>query len=91
MLLDALGHINKKVRVKNSGYPEDAEIDLGFELWADLRYAFLSENKAYFKDEFDIELVAVEPYGLFIDASVSEVIAAPARERFSEMYLGCIH
>lgn len=91
MLLDALGHVDKKVQIKNSGYPEDVEIDLGFELWASLRYEFLSENKTEFSDEFDDAFVAVEPYGLFIHDSVGKAIAKAARERFSEMYLGCIH
>lgn len=91
MLLDALGHIDKKVRIKNSGYPEDDEIDLGFELWASLRYEFLSENKTSFKDEFDIAFVAVEPFGLFIHDSVGDAVTEAAHGRFGEMYLGCIH
>ncbi|WP_205470675.1 hypothetical protein [Breoghania sp. L-A4] len=91
MLLDALGHVDKKVRIKNSGYLEEDEIELGFELWASLRYEFLSENKTDFKDEFDIALVAVEPYGLFIHDSVGDAVTEAARERFGEMYLGCIH
>lgn len=91
MLLDALGHIDKKVRIKNSGYPEDDEIDLGFELWASLRYEFLSENKTDFKDEFDMAVVVVQPYGLFIHDSVTDTVAEAARKRFGEMYLGCIH
>lgn len=45
MLLDALGKINKIVNVPNSGYDDDVEIGLGFEMWAGIRYAFLSVRK----------------------------------------------
>ncbi|EAV40429.1 hypothetical protein SIAM614_21405 [Stappia aggregata IAM 12614] len=91
LLLDALGHIDKKVKIKNSGYPQDLDIELGFELWADLRYEFLSVAKPNPDDEFDMSVVAVEPHGLFIHESVSEPVAEAARKRFGEMYLGCIH
>lgn len=90
MLLDALGYINKKVRVRGSGY-DDVDIELGFEMWAGMRYAFLRVNKAYPKDDLDLATVEVEPFGLFIDESVEQVVADAARERFGEMYLGCIH
>jgi hypothetical protein len=41
MLLEQLGLISKKVRVgENSGYDPDLEVELGFELWASLRYSF---------------------------------------------------
>jgi hypothetical protein len=91
MLSDALGHVHKNVRIENSGYPYDVEINLGFELWAGLRYCFLSENKTDSWDEDDFAFVVVEPYGLFIHDSVSDPVAKAARKRFGEMYLGCIH
>lgn len=91
MLLDALGHIDKKVKIKNSGYPDDLEIELGFELWASLRYQFLSVPNVAPADDFDMATVAVEPHGLFIHESVGEAISKAAQKRFGEMYLGCIH
>ncbi|MFK5980486.1 MAG: DUF3800 domain-containing protein [Rhizobiaceae bacterium] len=89
MLLDALGHINKKVRIQDSGY--DNEIELGFEMWAGIRHAFLHANKTHPKDDFDHAIVEVEPYGLRVDESVEQAVANAARKRFGEMYIGCIH
>ncbi len=67
------------------------EIELGFEMWAGIRYAFLSQNKSNPKDDFELAKVDVFPWGLFVDDSVDEVIASTAKDRFGEMYLGCIH
>ena len=91
MLLDSLGYIKKMVKIAESGYSEDIEINLGSELWASLRYEFLSANKSPPKDEFDVACAEVEPYSLFIHDSVSSAVAKAARKRFGEMYLGCIH
>jgi hypothetical protein len=39
MLLEQLGLVDKKVKAgENSGYDPDLEIELGFELWASIRY-----------------------------------------------------
>lgn len=91
MLLDALGKLNKIVNVPNSGYDDDVEIDLGFEMWAGIRYAFLSVANGADIDDEDFAVVLVEPYGLYIDPSASCDVAAAARKRFGSMYLGCIH
>ena len=93
MLLEALGHITKKVTIDNpsdSGY-HGLEIELGFEMWADIRYAFLAQSKQNPKDDFDVAYVDVFPWGLFIDESVSDKVSAKAMQRFGENYLGCIH
>ncbi len=91
MLLDALGKINKIVDVPNSGYDDDVEIDLGFEMWADLRYAFLSVGNGAGIDDEDFAVVLVEPHGLYIDPSTSSEVTVAASNRFGSMYLGCIH
>lgn len=93
MLLEALGHISKKIVVNA---PDDStyhglEIELGFEMWAGIRYAFLSQNKSQPKDDFNLAHVDVYPWGLFIDDSVLENVASAAMKRFGENYLGCIH
>lgn len=93
MLLETLGHVTKKIVVnelRDSVY-HGMEIELGFEMWAGIRYAFLSQNKANPKDDFDLANVDVYPWGLFIDKSVSKNITTAAMERFGENYLGCIH
>ena len=91
MLLDALGKINKTVNVAYSGYDDDVEIDLGFEMWAGIRYAFLSVGNGADIDDEDFAVVLVEPHGLYIDPSASPEVSAAARKRFGSMYLGCIH
>lgn len=93
MLLDTLGHITKKVIVDAPGDSvyDGLEVELGFEMWASIRYAFLAQNKPNPKDDFDFATVDVYPWGLFIDDSVNSQVSAGAMERFGENYLGCIH
>lgn len=93
MLLDALGQVTKKVLVNSPGDSlyHNMEIELGFEMWADIRYAFLCRNKLNPKDDFELATPDVFPWGLFVDDSVDTHIATAAMERFGEVYLGCIH
>jgi hypothetical protein len=93
MLLETLGHITKKVVLNTPGDSlyDGLEVELGFEMWAGIRYAFLAKNKENPKDDFDLANVDVYPWGLFIDESASEQISTAAMERFGENYLGCIH
>ncbi|UES43655.1 hypothetical protein GFK90_07635 [Roseibium aggregatum] len=93
MLLDSMGYIEKKVTLDvpgDSAY-DGLEVDLGFEMWAGIRYSFLRQNKPEPKDDFEIATVDVFPWGLFVDESVDHKTAAGAMDRFAEMYLGCIH
>lgn len=91
MLLDALGKINKIVKVPKPGYDDDVEINLGFEMWASIRYAFLGVSNGAGIDDEDFAVVLVEPHGLYIDPSATSEVAVAARNRFGSMYLGCIH
>lgn len=93
MLLDSLGHISKIIDVDEPGDSiyHGMEVELGFEMWAGIRHAFLSRNKPNPKDKFEFATVDVFPWGLFIDDSVDEHIASAAKDRFGEMYFGCIH
>ena len=93
MLLDSLGHITKKVVINE---PRDSvyhgmSVELGFEMWAGIRHTFLSQNKPNPKDDFELAVVDVSPWGLFIDNGVDDQISSAANKRFGEMYLGCIH
>lgn len=93
MLLDSLGQISKMIAIddlSDSAY-DGLEVELGFEMWAGIRYAFLKRNKPNPKDDSEFAMVDVFPWGLFIDDSVDKKIASAAMARFSEMYLGCIH
>ncbi|WP_102866927.1 hypothetical protein [Pseudovibrio exalbescens] len=93
MLLHALGYNKKTVIVDepNDSAYDGLEIDLGFEMWAGMRYAFLFENKPNPKDDFELATVDVFPWGVFIDSNVYRLSASAAMERFGEIYLGCIH
>lgn len=93
VLLETLGHVTKKVVLDAPGDSiyGGLEVELGFEMWAGIRYAFLAKNKQNPKDDFDLANVDVYPWGLFIDDSVGERVSNAAKERFGENYLGCIH
>ncbi|MBR9844362.1 MAG: hypothetical protein GYB25_14470 [Rhodobacteraceae bacterium] len=93
MLLETLGHSSKKVilDIPGDSIYDGLEVELGFEMWAGIRYAFLAQNKPNPKDDFDIANVDVYPWGLFIDESASKQISDAAMQRFGENYLGCIH
>ena len=96
MLLEEMGLVRKMVVAgEGSGYDPDLEIELGFELWASLRYALLGRNEkveglsplgdlanAYFR---------IEGYGLYIAPSCEHQLATHVRKRFGINYLGCIH
>jgi hypothetical protein len=96
MLLEQMGILAKKVLVDEGGDPGSTpEVELGFELWACLRYAILGKNEdvpghsspgdpanPYFK---------VDGYGLYIAPSCSDSLSSAARSRFGVNYLGCIH
>lgn len=94
MLLEQLGLLKKTVRAgENSGYDPDLQIEIGFELWAGLRHCFFQVSTAT-GDELDQIALAnhkMDGYGLFIAPTCAEGLAASARARFGENYLGCIH
>ncbi|MEM0976573.1 MAG: DUF3800 domain-containing protein [Pseudomonadota bacterium] len=93
ILLETLGHAAKKLVLKMPGDSvyDGLEVELGFELWAGIRYTFLSNNKPNPKDDFDLSNVEVYPWGLFIDEGVDDRIYDAAMKRFGKNYLGCIH
>jgi hypothetical protein len=96
MLLEEMGIISKTVLAgEYSGYVPDLKIELGFELWAGLRYAILSKNDEppglSPTDDLEPPFFRVEGYGLFIAPSCNHVLTQHARKRFGVNYLGCIH
>lgn len=92
-LKEKMGLINKKVKAgENSGYDADMEMELGFELWADLRYSFFNKGfKRITNDPIGDSTFHVEPYGLYVSEHCDEKLSEFARNCFSEVYLGCIH
>ena len=97
MLLEEMGLLRKQVRAgENSGYHPDDVLDLGFELWASLRYALIGRNE-YIEglspppDDPANPYFRVDGVGLYVAPTCSEELARHARKRFGVNYLGCIH
>ncbi len=96
MLLDQLGLLSKTVRAgENSGYDPDLEINLGFELWASLRYQLFKApqpNPGPIPGDLIGDLIFdVESYGLHISEECPQHLKEAALARFGSCYLGCIH
>ena len=95
MLLEHLGYLKKMVKAgENSGYDPELDIELGFELWADLRNSFFMSGQPTPRSEDDprsLSTVNVADYGLHIATSCAEALRVAVVERFGECYLGCIH
>ena len=94
MLLETMGLVTKTVKAgDNSGYDPDLDIELGFELWAGLRYNFFAKPPPHpdeWRDQIDFK-ATVQDVGLYIADNCSAELRARVLDRFAEMYLGCIH
>lgn len=95
MLLENLGLLTKMVRAgENSGYDPDLEIELGFELWASLRYQLFKAPQPYRAtpdDPVGNLVFDVDNYGLHISDNCSKPLREAALKCFGSCYLGCIH
>lgn len=92
MLLEQLGHVSKKVKAgPHSGYDPDLEFELGFELWASLRYSFFKRAFPAGEDAPPNPLLDVSSCGLYVSERCDEALADAAHMRFDKVYLGCIH
>ena len=90
MLKDELGLVRKTIKAgENSGYDPDTDIELGFEMWAGMRYCFHLDYASN-NDSNDGHPI-LPNLGLAISPKLDGRIQAAARDRFSTMYLGCIH
>ena len=91
MLLENLGIISKMVKAgDNSGYDPDLDIEIGFELWAGLRYSLLTAGQLNPKAE-DLQSAEYRSGGLYISDKCPSTLQDAAMERFGRVYLGCIH
>lgn len=90
---EQLGISKKMVKAgKSSGYDPNMEMELGFEMWATLRYRLFSKRlRPSSGDTLEDAIQEVEPYGLYISSLCTQSLAKQAREAFAEVYLGCIH
>lgn len=95
MLSEELGFAPKTVKAgEGSGYDPDLDINLGFELWAGIRYNFLSaplEIAADWNGNQEEFVTNVEPFGLHISENSNQALKSGALKRFGQMYIGCIH
>ena len=96
MMKDSLGLISKSLPAgENSGYDPDLPIELGFLMFASLRYSFLGEYSDGLNWETDdyikLRTIHTERYGLVIDPDLNDAQWLAAENRFGSIYLGCIH
>jgi len=95
MMKDSLGLITKRVRAgENSGYDPDSDMELGFEMFATIRYSFLGICAPYVQEEPQPRLqhfLLISDYGLQVSDALPETLRAAAESRFGSLYLGCIH
>jgi hypothetical protein len=93
MLLETLGLVTKQVKAGHeSGYDPEMELELGFELWAGLRYQFFHAGPVTGQEEpYEGTLMNVGLHGLHIAETCSGQLRSAAEKRFGQCYLGCIH
>ena len=95
MLLEQHGFTKKLVKAgENYGYDPDLDIELGFELWASLRYSFFKAPQPIPGPEDPLVgdlMFDVENYGMHIAATCGDALRNSSLARFGQCYLGCVH
>lgn len=94
MLLDSLGLIRKRIKMgEESGYPEESDMELGFALWASLRYQFFLGESLYPGDDDFVYTATIktEDTALHIASCSPSRLREAALSRFEAMHLGCIY
>lgn len=74
-----------------SGFDPPIEAELGYELWASLRYSMLKHPKPKGEEMPNMASFETEGYGLFVSPRCSDELSRKGRKLFGEVYLGCIH
>jgi hypothetical protein len=78
----------------NNGAYSDREVELGFMLWAQMRYRFLRSKRTQTATEDDLVgnlTYDVLNYGLGVSNHCDESLNVRATDAFGTVYLGCIH
>jgi hypothetical protein len=85
------GIIKKIVKVKDDSIYE--EIDLGFEMFATLRYSFFTnpDNPNNGQPQHIAANISVFPNGLYLSDLADEALNETVKGIFGKVYLGCIH
>lgn len=73
------------------GYNPPIEAELGFELWATLRYSMLKQSIPMGDDMPGMAIFQTCGYGLNISPNCSAELSKKAEKVFGSVYLGCIH
>lgn len=74
-----------------SGFDPPIEAELGYELWASLRYSMHHSPVPFDQDKPEIPEFSTKGYGLFISDRCSIKLREAAEKIFGRIYLGCIH
>lgn len=95
MMKDALGLVTKTVKAGvNSGYDPDDDLELGFVMFASIRYSFLGVCAPYVWEEpkpLLQPLLITSDYGLQISGDLPAAQREAAESKFASIYLGCMH
>jgi len=75
----------------NTGYEPDSDMELGFDMYATIRYSFIGEFAPYDESATRQPMLILDKYGIVISPKLEGEIQLAAKERFSSMYLGCMH
>jgi hypothetical protein len=92
MLKDQMGLLRKTIKAgEHSGYDPEMQIELGFAMWASIRYLFFQSQKGIEKERALSGYTNVADYGLLVSSEFSDEMKKHIYGRFSSNYLGCIH
>jgi hypothetical protein len=92
MLKESLGLLNKGIKAgENSGYPPESLIEIGFTMWATIRYNFFQGEAGVDPTKALHGFTNVADYGLLISESFNPVLREAIQKKFASNYLGCIH
>lgn len=74
-----------------SGYEPPIKAELGFELWAKLRYMMCRGDMPIGNSKIEIATFPTIDSGLLLSDQLPERISTIARKTFGQLYLGCIY
>jgi hypothetical protein len=76
----------------NSGYDPHLDIEIGFEMWAILRYQFFTEDSPDLDtDPIEGFTLDTATYALYVPEYCSQHLNDAVIKRFGTNYVGCIH
>jgi len=73
------------------GFNPPIEAELGYELWADLRYSMCRSSEPIGDEMPEMAEFDTKGYGLFVSEKCALDLQASAEKIFGCVYLGCIH